>query len=340
MEKIRIVYFDFLRIFAILAVVLAHAASIRYGMHYSNLFYYCILRWSVPIFVMISGALFLEPTKNITINNILTKYIFRIVIIFIVWSLFYTSSSCFLRHTFDFSFFVNRFVVGHIHMWFLYMIATLYLITPLLRPITEKKDKNLLLYLLIIWFIMTSVVSFIKFIIPSSVTIIDLIINTKMFFSFPVYFVGYFVLGYYLHNYVNIKNKFLAILIFLICTIIIILGDIKCSTNLSSFYTDLVSPFVVVTSICIFLLIKNTCSQIKQISNFILKLSGLTLGVYLIHPIFIKIASMLNFYNSINSLLNDKDFIAVPVVFIVVSICSFISVYLLSKIPIIKKYCL
>ncbi len=225
-------------------------------------------------------------------------------------------------------------------MWFLYMIATLYLITPLLRPITGKKDKNLLLYLLIIWFIMTSIVPFIKFIIPSSVTFIDLMINTKMFFSFPLYFVGYFVLGYYLHNYVNIKNRFLPILIFLVCTIIIILGDIKYSTNLSSFFTDFISPFVVVTSICMFLLMKNMCFKIKQVSNCILKLSGLTLGVYLIHPIFIKIANLLNLYNGINSLLNDKDFIAVPIVFIVISICSFGSVYLLSKIPIIKKYCL
>ncbi len=104
MEKTRIFYFDFLRIFAAFAVVLAHTASIRYGMHYSNLVYYCIFKWAVPVFVMISGALFLEPAKNITINNILRKYIFRVAIVFIVWSLFYTSSACFLRHSFDFHF--------------------------------------------------------------------------------------------------------------------------------------------------------------------------------------------------------------------------------------------
>lgn len=111
MKKQRIFYFDYLRIFAALVVVMLHTAASQYSLtgiyHYSACFWDGIARWGVPIFVMISGALFLEPTKTITINNIFKKYIFRIAILFVVWSLFYICIDCVARNNFSFSFIIN-----------------------------------------------------------------------------------------------------------------------------------------------------------------------------------------------------------------------------------------
>ena len=55
--------------------------------------------------------------------------------------------------------------------------------------VTDKKDKNLLLYLLIIWFVMASIVPFIKFIVPQAEEIFSLMINTKIHFS-PLFHCG------------------------------------------------------------------------------------------------------------------------------------------------------
>ncbi|MCR4663066.1 MAG: acyltransferase family protein [Endomicrobiaceae bacterium] len=345
MVKNRIIYLDFLRIFAILAVVMVHVATSQYrleGMwNYSSCFWHVIPRWCVPVFVMISGTLFLDPIKNITINNILKKYILCIAIAFIVWSAFYTCINCITTNNFNFVHAIKYFIKGRGHLWFLYMISGLYLVTPLLRVITEKKDKNLLLYLLIICFFVSSIIPFINFIIPSTKEMCDVLIN-KIHLSFPVSFVGYFVLGYYLHNYVNIKNVALitgGLLFSLFAMIfadiyhVIILGTGKVFVN--SFFL-----FVVLASIFIFLFVKKQCSQTKQMSKFILKMSDLTFGVFLIHAFFIDMAVKFKLFSSINSLLNGITFIVIPVEFITVIIVSFLSVFLFSKIPWVKKYCL
>lgn len=347
MEKERIIYFDILRIFAALAVVMLHTAANQYILtgiyHYSSCFWDGIARWGVPIFVMISGALFLEPSKTITINNIFKKYIFRIAVLFVVWSLFYTCIDCVTTDNFSCSFILKNIITGHFHQWFLYMIAGLYLITPFLRPITEKKDKNILLYLLIVWLITASIVPFISFLFPVLKNILYLLLMGKIHFSFPLSYLGYFILGYYLHNYVNIKRTSLIIFSLLFSLVIIVIGDIKYSipgTGEQSFFFDSFCPFVIITAISVFLLIKNKCFQAEYSNKFILKMSDLTLGVYLIHPFFIQIVEKLKLFGIINSQLNDNNFIAIPAAFIIVSFLSFSSVYLLSKIPVIKKYCL
>ncbi len=345
MKNQRIFYFDFLRIFAALAVVCLHTASSQYGLegvyHYSACFWDGLVRWGVPIFVMISGTLFLEPSKAITINNICKKYIPRIIIIFCVWSLFYTSVKCCATKNFNFIFIIKHFVVGWYHQWFLFMIAVLYLITPLLRPITEKQDKNLLFYLIVLWFIVSSIVPFIRFIIPESDKAIEFILNTRLHFTFPMSFIGYFILGYYLHNYIEIKNKIILISVLFVSLSFTVAGEIVYSTpGKESFFLKSFSPFVIITAISIFLLLKNKYAQVQCINKKILKLSDLTLGVYMIHPFFLIIAKKLNLYNNIFLYLNDNYFFTIPIVFCVVAFCSFASVYVLSKIPILKKYCL
>lgn len=60
----RVVYFDFLRIIAIFAVVIGHCTlSGKLDVHsfdwsVSN-FYFSVVQWGVPMFIMISGALFI-----------------------------------------------------------------------------------------------------------------------------------------------------------------------------------------------------------------------------------------------------------------------------------------
>ena len=73
---------DILRIFAMMSVVMVHCAAEFLG-HYDagtaeffwgNIFD-SISRAGVPIFLMISGAFFLNENKEISINNVFKKYI-------------------------------------------------------------------------------------------------------------------------------------------------------------------------------------------------------------------------------------------------------------------------
>lgn len=81
----RKIYCDYLRFFAILAVITLHVAaknwcstdvqSFEWGIF--NLFD-SIVRWGVPVFVIISGSLFLS--REIDIKRIYSKYVLRLVV--------------------------------------------------------------------------------------------------------------------------------------------------------------------------------------------------------------------------------------------------------------------
>jgi surface polysaccharide O-acyltransferase-like enzyme len=44
-----------------------------------------IWTWNVPMFMMVSGVLFLDPEKNISIKILLTKYVLRLLLALFVF---------------------------------------------------------------------------------------------------------------------------------------------------------------------------------------------------------------------------------------------------------------
>ena len=78
--KTHIAYFDVLRVIAILAVIVLHVAVKPFGN--TDVFSFTwemanmwegLVRWGVPVFVMISGALFLDPTREISFHKLYSK---------------------------------------------------------------------------------------------------------------------------------------------------------------------------------------------------------------------------------------------------------------------------
>lgn len=138
MKDKRIYYLDFIRIIAIIAVIVIHVTAQNwYNIALNSTtwtifnIYNSIVRWAVPILVMISGALFLD--KQIDLKKIYQKNIARIIISFIFWSLIYAiidySKGYALKSVFE------SILIGHYHMWYLYMIAGLYILVPLLKKL-------------------------------------------------------------------------------------------------------------------------------------------------------------------------------------------------------------
>lgn len=94
----RILYFDFLRVLATFAVILLHIsgsvfdpeAQCSLGEYWFGIGSNAATRWAVPCFVMLSGALFLNPQKEITLKKLYGKYVLRLLVIFLSWTLLYT----------------------------------------------------------------------------------------------------------------------------------------------------------------------------------------------------------------------------------------------------------
>ena len=101
--KERAVSLSFLRVMACFGVVLLHCAyaSAAGYAESSNEYIVCMgLRNSVmcfvPVFVMVSGALLLHPDREISISKILNKYVYRMLMTLLVFSLLFYLFDLFL----------------------------------------------------------------------------------------------------------------------------------------------------------------------------------------------------------------------------------------------------
>lgn len=149
----RCIELDYLRVFATFAVMILHIAGSNWyttdvnGIEWQTFnFYDSIVRWSVPVFVMISGVLFLN--REINIRVLYSKYIFRMITAFIAWSFFY-AIKIYLGGNGIASAIVS-FVEGHYHMWFVFMIIGIYVCVPFVKEIV--KSERLVKYYLILSF--------------------------------------------------------------------------------------------------------------------------------------------------------------------------------------------
>ena len=214
-------YLDVCRILAILCVVLVHLVA--YPWQITPLdsedwpilnFYAGASRWCVPLFVMVSGALFIAPEKELTLGRLYSRYIPRFITTLLFWStLFYLIQHYNVRSLSDFMNidkreFVLNVMRGHPwHHWFIFMITGIFLTLPILKRIAG--DRNVLRYYLVLWFIIQGVIPMLPNLLsamgepsPLVVDVIGLLsfYDEKLLPSLVIGYPGYFLLGYYLHT--------------------------------------------------------------------------------------------------------------------------------------------
>ncbi len=139
-------YMDILRIVGCFFVVLAHVAggSADGFVAFSTAWWLCkgvyfLCLWTMPVFVMISGALLLNR-KSPSIKAFYKKRFARIGVPLVFWTVFYLGVRLGLDHeTLTVGQGIDLVLQGnaYCHLWFLYMIAGLYLVTPFLQVLVQ-----------------------------------------------------------------------------------------------------------------------------------------------------------------------------------------------------------
>lgn len=145
-------FLDVLRVLATCAVVLMHVltgatdvtdASIVPEYRSLLLSVMDLVTWCVPIFLMISGYLFLNPERTLTYPVMIKKYCRRIALAILLFGVPYAASELVVaERTFRIMMIpeaLKMTLTGHTwsHMWYLYLILFLYLITPLLKKVLQ-----------------------------------------------------------------------------------------------------------------------------------------------------------------------------------------------------------
>ena len=347
-EKKHIAYLEVLRLVACILVVGVHVSAFNLEQVPVESLNFkvmngldCLSILGVPLFVMISGALFLAPSYEITVKKFYTRKIPRIVFLYFFWLLFYNVVNFLENGTvWNFTNVKKQIVLesllgkGMYHMWYLPMLAVLYLLTPFLKSFAADRKKCLLFCALGFAYSILLPTA-LKFEFPYR-TIVESLYN-QFDCSFFGGYVTYYVLGHALHEYVpklSAQKKVALGLGGIIAMGIEIAVCNAWSVKTGIMSTILNTPFSVTAFIgatAIFLLLRDGVSGRKQ-EELSGRLAGLTLGIYLIHPLFLRIYGWLG-----GTTLFAPAAIAVPLIIVLITLISGAAVYVLSKIPVVKK---
>lgn len=198
--KQRRAAFDILRILSIISVVMMHVTASCLPGSYGGgagdtavLLYNSVFHYGVPVFVMISGALFLAPERRISLKRLYLHNILRIVAVYLVWSTLYGLYD-YSQYRASWKFILWEIVNSRDHLWYLPMIVGIYMLIPILSTWVRNAKVQEIRYFLGAFLVLQIACETIKALpLPELVDFILKLRNIQLICSY----VGYFVLGYY-----------------------------------------------------------------------------------------------------------------------------------------------
>lgn len=299
----RVAYLDYLKIFACFSVILLHVSAgfwVKGGLDF-DWFLVTIVRCStvmgVPLFFMISGALYLsKPIGSILdfYKKVCASYIlplFAALIVYKIHMLIHVPG----EPIFSGLLYDIRMTAGY-HLWYMWAFFGLLLITPILRLIASNKNACGLFCGLSLFFIFLQNVG------------TGFPIDNQLF----MYPAGYFMAGHYIHNYYN--NKFSKKHLF-VCVVASIFGVVLYTYLMSIEVSKPVEKglggdyiLVAIASVACFALFKGTFRQSAFDVKFI---SSSTFFIYLYHVLIMSYLPL--FFDSSSFILSIT--LEVPVIF-------------------------
>ncbi|MEE0936112.1 MAG: acyltransferase [Methanobrevibacter sp.] len=346
----RIFYFDYLRMMAILCVVLLHVGChIEEMMNFNVSTIYSLSGFllifsknfftiGVDLFLILSGALLLG--RDWDLKGFLSKRIPRIVKPFLLWSLIFSIVLIVSSYFIPSIDFVNKFDMinllkvfwdtlmfkapGSAVYWFFWMMLGVYLAMPILNKWIRDSELYELEYFLVIWVVSTIF----------AYTLIQPFPIELTYFTSPI---GFVVLGYYL-RYTERKvfnSSIIAILLIVISNVIMFAYAYYAVGHDVSFYFHRYSILEIMLAIGVFCLFKTTSIFNNPKNNIVRKIvpsiSMCSYGMYLIHSQIIMVTRKVLHFSSNYAL----EYV---ILLIVGFVGSWIIILILSEIPYIEDY--
>lgn len=336
-KKERILYFDVMNILACIAVVFQHHNSHMHSFDGSfswtvSLAMECMLYWSVPVFLMISGANLLGYHEKYDTKTFFQKRLLRVAVPWLIWSLVmlvWKLATGQLKGDPSPLECVQLVLSNNVEgiYWFFGTLFLLYSITPLLTYLTPH--RKLLWYTVGVLFVLSAVQPVLGDYLPIPPAIIDALRNSLVI---------YYLLGYLLNTtQLSKKQRILLYLAAVISVAVRFFGSYF--TSVAAQATTLTVRGnkmcnAIVTSSALFVFWK----QVRwekwipgKVQAVLPLLASYSFGVYLLHRIVIY--HLRDFLGLGLSSLRWKTLWA-PVTY---CICIAI-IAILKKIPVIRKY--
>ncbi len=343
---------DLIRATAIILVILLHASiepnptlaimsPAGVQLWWTSNVFDSLARPAVPLFVMLTGALLLQPSKaDEPLKVFFKKRLARIGLPLIFWGGAYFAWRYFVNKEALTSNSIFQGILGgpYFHFWFVYLLLGLYLITPILRVIVAHAKWNVAKYFLFLWFIGTGLIPLLG--------LYQVISPATTWFRQNIFIMsgmlGYFVLGAYFIR-LRFRSSVLYIILALsfLWTILgtyLIVGTM--GESYSQFFYDASSFNVIVASIALFTLLTLAppVEKVKQVSGMsgvtrlVQLISKNTLPIYLFHVMVLETLQRgyLGFKISVTTM---NPIVEIPLITILTLIICLAVLVPLKKIP-------
>ena len=355
----RWIYLDVCRVFTIYLVVLLHVVATQW--HVDPIgstdwtilsVYFSVPRVAIPVFFMMSGAIFLGPERVVPLRTLYGKYILRFVVALLFWSTLYHLIVVYAWNGesawegFYFRRLLSQVLGGHPYQhWFLFAIIAMYMLMPLLKCIA--KDKTATRYFLVLWllwelglFNINLLYTFFPNMNPIVAGWIGEVVD--MANRIPPRMVlglhGYMVLGYYLHAYPpGDRARRIWQAAGVAGTVFTVVAtyhlSVRENTRMETLYS-LNSLAIAAGAVAFFITARSLFpGRTERRSGLLVTLGAYSFGIYLVHDFFLIY-------------LRDKGFtpglfprvISPIVVSVAVYFLSVIAVHIIRKIPVVRDY--
>jgi len=255
-------------------------------------------RWAVPLYVMLSGSLLLDPARAETATEFYKKRLARLGIAIVFWSIFFIALTVFYLQPHGLYTNTNvwhELLLGkpYAHLHFIFRIAGLYAFVPMFRIFLQHAPKRVVTLAVVLCLGLSCLNS-----------VADGFTETEesAFIRF-VPFIGYYLAGYLLRDRKVSKRTLMGCWLLAIACVFLLaggtqllvetFGNAKLYPSKSYLLYDFVSPVRIALGISVWLIFVNTFDEKwlqTRLSKFISRwLAPATLGIYLVHPLFREI---------------------------------------------------
>jgi surface polysaccharide O-acyltransferase-like enzyme len=335
MSRERNTGLDLIKTVAIIGVVLAHVCSQGFyttGFNFvATTFWSALLRMAVPLFLMCSGAVLLDPERDFDPRRFYGKNYVRIIVALFFWAAAYKVFHLALYGTLDGPSLLHALkellLFNHeVHLYFLHIILLIYLFFPLLRLITRHASRNMLVYALCLWALTGIIYPTVRPFWPFK--LLDGI-PAQWALNMAWASMGYCLLGYFLKRYP--MKRGIGAALFVIGFLITFFGTLWLSRE--TLNLDLLSGMSVGIALKAAGLFAMLSGARPKRPGFVIFVSRASFCIYLVHIFFIQLAQ----YYGVTVLLLPCA-VSIPIgTAAVFAVCCGVW-FVLSKIPFVKTY--
>lgn len=328
---------DILRVLACYLVIQQHASEFYYigeggaVITGDNTFWIGIItslcRASVPLFVMLSGYLLLP--MNDVITKFFRKRFTRVAYPFVVWCVLYAIYNVLMKGDSLQQMFTN---ILHIpvnfgteigHLWYIYMLIGLYLLIPVISPWLKQASKRELQGYLWLW-AFTTFLPYIHLVFPEVLG--ECYWNDTPLLHYFSGFIGYFILGYYLkrYGYPSAILSWVLLIVGYAATAYVFCTRIDSVALVSQLELSwqFCTVNVAMMSVGFFSLIARLpLTGESAVGKLVSDISAKSYGMYLAHIM------LLGFFYLLLKDVSPATYVTIPLI----SLCTFVAVYILIK---------